>query len=111
MEKNNKFRAIRQDGLIDRTGSYIGQAHRIGRTYRTRRLDEKLQDIIETRERTFEYTFEDPFFYMNRLLFRPSLASLYEGTFSSLVALFYFSCFLFNILLYDKRFTYRLSIF
>ena len=82
MEKNNKFRAIRQDGLIDRTGSYIGQAHRIGRTYRTRRLDEKLQDIIETRERTFEYTFEDPFFYMNRLLFRPSLASLYEGTFS-----------------------------
>ena len=34
-----------------------------------------------------------------------------KGLFSSLVALSYFSCFLFYILLYDKRFTYRLSIF
>ena len=65
----------------------------MGRTSRTRRIDETLQDIIETRERTFENTFEDPFFYMNRLLFRPSLESLYEGTFfklSSFILLFLF---------------------
>ena len=53
----------------------------MGRTSRTRRIDETLQDIIETRERTFEYTFEGPFFYHYRLLCRPSLESLYEGTF------------------------------
>jgi len=65
----------------------------MGRTSGTRRIDETQQDIIETRERTFEYTFEDPFFYMNRLLFRPSLESLYEGTFfklSSFILLFLF---------------------
>lgn len=62
MEKNNKLQ-------------------RVIRAYRTRRVDEKLQDIIETRERTFEYTFEGPFFYHYRLLCRPSLESLYEGTF------------------------------
>lgn len=84
----------------------------MGRTSGTRRIDETQQDIIETRERTFEYTFEDPFFYMNRLLFRPSLESLYEGTFfTSSVALCYLSCFLFYILLYAKRLTCRLAIF
>ena len=65
----------------------------MGRTSRTRRIDETLQDIIETRERTFEYTFEGPFFYHYRLLCRPSLESLYEGTFfklSSFILLFLF---------------------
>ena len=46
MEKNNKLQ-------------------RVIRAYRTRRVDEKLQDIIETRERTFEYTFEGPFESVN----------------------------------------------